>query len=128
MRLMFGGLAALAFAGTAAAATPDFEHRIGAGNLVMATQDGAKYEQAYAPFVTTAIAACVPATGNAAGKFILVADITRAGILTNGEVRPATTLSQCFAKTFLAAHLPPPPLPSYAKINYPLVIELDLRP
>ncbi len=127
MRSRFLLLASLAL--PAAARADDFDNRIGAGNLVFATPDGVKYEKAYAPFVTAALAPCVPASGPAnLGKFIFVADVTRAGAVTNGAVRPATAVSQCFAAHLTQNRLPPPPLPSYAKINYPLVIELNLTP
>ncbi len=108
-----------------------FDQRIGAANMVYMTPDGVKYLQAYEPFIGQTIQACIPPgmklTGTL-GKFTFVADVTKAGVVTAGAVQPQTSVSKCFDTRFSQNRLPPPPLPADAKINYPIVIEMNVEP
>ena len=108
-----------------------FEQRIGAANTVYMTADGVKYLQAYEPLIGDTIQACIPPGTKAPGtlgKFTFVADVTKTGVVTAGAVRPQTSVSQCFDTKFSQHRLPPPPLPANAKINYPIVIEMNVVP
>ena len=115
----------------AAAPADEFQRRIGAANLIYATPGGTRYQLAISPYIDKVIQACIPPgkqPPGALGKFIFVADVTKAGQVSAPEVQPATGVSQCFLAQFSRIPLPPPPLPTDARINYPIVIEMNVTP
>lgn len=113
-------------------AAPDpFQQRIGAADFVQKTPRGAAYAQGFAPLVRAAIQSCIPPGAtppDSLGKFIFVANVTKDGGITAGDVQPRTAIAECFAGQFARNHMPPPPIPADARIGYPIVVELDVTP
>ena len=113
------------------AAPGPFQQRIGAADFMQKTPQGAAYAQGFTPLVQAAIQSCIPpgtAPPNSLGKFIFVANVTKAGEMSAGDVQPRTTVATCFAAHFVQNHLPPPPLPANAPVDYPIVVELNVMP
>ncbi|AXK71206.1 hypothetical protein DWG18_02170 [Lysobacter sp. TY2-98] len=113
----------------AAIAAPDFDARITAAKAAVATRPGFIYDTAMVPAIHHALVPCVPKGNDPArgGDFVLVADVDRSGRASNIDVRPASPLARCFARTFAALTLRPPPLvPGQAR--YPVVVEMLTKP
>jgi|HubBroStandDraft_5_1064220.scaffolds.fasta_scaffold893811_1 hypothetical protein len=108
----------------------DFTSRVKAGQLVLATTSGKSYEASWGDAMEASIKSCaqVGSTSSAnLGKFIFVANISSSGLVSDVEVRPITTVSQCFAKPFGGTRLPRPPGASHG--NYITVADsIDIRP
>jgi hypothetical protein len=108
-----------------------FQQRIGAANFMQKTPQGAAYAQGFTPLVQAAIQSCIPPgtkPPGSLGTFIFVANVTKVGEISAADVQPRSTVAACFAANFAQNHLPPPPLPADARIDYPIVVEVDVTP
>lgn len=92
-------------------ATAAFEARIAAAQAAIATREGFAYDTALVPAIHHALLPCVPPGADPArgGGFTLVADVDANGRLHAVDVRPATPIARCFARSFGATRLRPPP-------------------
>ena len=101
-----------------------FAEREKAGLSAMATPEGKKYEASWGKVVGPAFKACVP-SGPAAssanlGKFVLIANVARSGVVSDVDVSPSNPVSRCFAKHFAGSTLPPPPMADSAATLFPI--------
>ncbi|GAB1597232.1 hypothetical protein [Lysobacter claricitrinus] len=121
--------AALLTSTAATAATPTFDARVAAAKAAVATRPGFIYDTAMVPAVHHALVPCVPKGTDPArgGDFVLVADVDRGGHASNIDVRPSSPLARCFARTFAALALRPPPLTA-GQPRYPVVVEMLTKP
>lgn len=60
-------------------------------------------------------------------SLVLVGDITREGRLQNGEVRPATSMTRCFAQAVGELAFPAPPA-AFQDHGMPFAIEMAITP
>jgi hypothetical protein len=107
--MKYFALLLLAFATLAHAS--DFAARVKAGQLALGTPSGKSYEASWGNAMQTSLTSCVPVGSTSPanlGKFIFVANVSSSGLVSEVEVSPITTVSQCFAKHFGSAQLPPP--------------------
>jgi hypothetical protein len=106
----------------------DFDARVAAAQAAAATRPGLAYDMAMVPAIHAAVVPCVPAGTDAArgGGFTLVADVDAMGRVRNADVRPASPLARCFAKSFGATRLRAPPLKAQA--SWPVVVRMQARP
>jgi hypothetical protein len=104
----------------------DISGRAAAGRATSATPQGSKFDQSLMPMLGKIGQICDPPgtvlPAAELGVFVLVGDITQAGILTNVEVSPQTPVSACFAAEMLKNHYDPPPRPG----TYPIVVQLTV--
>ena len=107
-----------------AAAHPTFDARAAAATAAISTRAGFIYDTAMVPAIHAALQPCVPKGTNPArgGGFALVADVDASGRLHDVEVRPASPIARCFAKTFGATRLRPPPV--YASHAWPILVRM----
>ena len=121
-------IAILAFASCSVCAA-DFSDRVAQGNEAIATPEGKVYDASLAPAIQAAIAACAPpgltSTGEL-GKFTLVGYADASGHLSSVVVKPATTVSRCFADKFGLAELPPPPSSIRWVGAYPVTVAMTI--
>ena len=90
----------------------DFATRVRAGKLALASPSGKSYEASWGQAMQASLVRCVPVGSTSPanlGKFTFVANVTSSGAVSAVEVKPVTSVSQCFAIHFGAAQLPPPP-------------------
>jgi hypothetical protein len=119
-------LAALAIAVAHPATATDFDTRIARANAAIATPAGYAYDMALVPAIHAATVECVPPGRRAASRadvFTTVASVDATGRVSNVQVRPATPLSQCFARQLGAMRLQPPPGPVAAG-GHPILIRV----
>ena len=90
---------------------PTFDARIAAAEAAIAKPGGYAYDTALVPAIHAAVVPCVPAGADPTrgGGFVLVADVDARGRLQAVDVKPATPIARCFAKSFGAVRLRPPP-------------------
>lgn len=104
-----------------------FEERIDNANAAFETEQGEAYDKSLRPYMQAAIKKCAPG-GSAPvenpGKFVLVADVSPEGKLSNPVVKPETKSSICFSNEFSALALPAPPASLLANGFAPLVVEI----
>lgn len=116
---------------TVPAIAATFEERIERANAAFETEHGEVYEKNLAPYIQGAIRKCAPA-GSAAqgklGKFVLVADVSSEGRVSNAVIRPETSASLCFGREFSVQALPLPPASMMSGDSAPLVIEVFIVP
>ena len=62
------------------------------------------------------------------GKFVLVADVSSEGRISNAVIRPETSASLCFGREFSARALPAPPASMISGDSAPLVVEIFIVP
>ena len=119
-------LASLLAATPALSAPPAFDARVSAAKAAVATRDGFIYDTAMVPAVHHAIVPCVPkgTDPGRGGEFTLVATVDPAGRLVAIDVRPATPFARCFARTFGAMRLQPPPKRAG---GWPILVEMETR-
>lgn len=122
-------LVLLSISAPAVAAT--FEERIERGKAAFESEHGEVYEKNLWPHIQGAIKKCAPA-GSAAqgklGKFVLVADVSSEGQVSNAVIRPETSASLCFGREFSTRILPAPPASMMAGDTAPLLIEIFIVP
>lgn len=111
----------------AATAAGTFDARIAEAKALAATRPGLIYDTAMVPAVHHAIVPCVPKGANPArgGEFVLVGRVQANGWLSDVAVQPATPLARCFARSFGALKLRPPPGRAG---GWPVVVEMQTRP
>ena len=116
---------------SAPAVAATFEERIERANAAFETEQGEVYEKNLVPYIQGAIRKCAPA-GSAAqgklGKFVLVADVSPDGRVSNAVIRPETSASLCFGREFSARTLPVPPASMMSGDSAPLVVEVFIVP
>ena len=119
----------LSLAGQAGAA--DFAARVAEAKAAAASLEGAKYDQSLWPYFGTAIRTCVPPGSSAesnVGDFVLVANISSNGKLEFVDVEPVTVISTCFAAQLEKTQLPVPPKYTQSVQDYPMHMEMRIKP
>lgn len=116
---------------SAPAIAATFEERIERGYAAFETEHGEVYEKNLVPYIQGAIRKCAPA-GSAAqgklGKFVLVADVSSEGRVSNAVIKPETSASLCFSREFSVQALPVPPASMMTGNSAPLVVEVFIVP
>ncbi|GAB6197046.1 hypothetical protein [Lysobacter xanthus] len=110
-----------------AVAAPGFASRLATAKAAVATRQGFIYDTAMVPAIHHAVVPCVPkgTDPGRGGEFVLVADVDATGHLSAVDVRPQTPFARCFARTFGATVLQPPPPRSG---GWPIAVEMETRP
>lgn len=115
----------IAAAGTAGA-TGAFDARVATAKALALTRQGFIYDTAMVPAVHHALVPCVPKGRDPGrgGEFVLVGTVSASGRLSHVAVQPATPLARCFAQSFGALTLRPPP----KRVGgWPIVVEMQTR-
>lgn len=103
----------LLFAFATVAHGSDFADRVAQGKQTLASPAGQKYEASWGNTMGAVLVACVPVGSTSPanlGRFTFVADVSPVGAVSAVAVRPSTAVSECFARHFRLARLPPPPI------------------
>lgn len=121
---MPGSSVNLVFKTQITAQAAQFADREKVGLAALATPEGKKYEASWGDVVGPTFKACVP-TGSAAsggdlGKFVLIANVSNSGTVSDVDVRPSTRVSRCFAEHFVASKLPRPPATESVSTPFPI--------
>jgi hypothetical protein len=114
-----------------AALADDFASRVAEAKRASSTPEGKKYDQSLAPALGAAMRACVPPRSTSQanlGKFTLVANVRRSGVVSSVEVQPKTEVSRCFAAQFAQKRLAPPPVSDGSTQGFPIAVEMSVVP
>jgi hypothetical protein len=108
----------------------DFSGRVAAGRAAAATPDGTRYDQSIWPIISQAGRVCDPPGMKVPqaelGPFDLVGNVTNAGRMVDVEVRPANSISECFALQMANSQFATPPPSPW--VTYPVLIDLTVTP
>ena len=117
----------LMFLVSASANAGSFEQRVDNANAAFETEQGEAYEKRLRPYMQAALEKCAPGKSGSdrePGKFVLVADVSPQGRLSNPAVKPESKSSLCFSNELGAQNLPAPPASLLADGFAPLVVEI----
>jgi hypothetical protein len=117
----------LAVAAAASPAAAPFDARIAAAQAAIAAPGGYAYDTALVPAIHAAVLPCVPAGADPTrgGGFALVADVDMHGALHAVDVKPASPIARCFARTLGAMRLPAPP--AKGARPWPIVVRMQTQ-